>query len=640
MCGICGILDYNQNSSAVKEDTLKKMCSAMYHRGPDDAGTYVNSLSTLGRASELKSHVGLGHRRLKIIDLSEAGHQPMSNEDKTIWIVFNGEVYNYLELRNELQNKGHIFKSHTDTETVIHLYEEYGKECVWFLRGMFAFAIWDEKEQLLLLARDRVGKKPLLYSYHNGVFCFASEFLALLTSGLIKKDINYDAIHYYLTCGYVPAPLTIYNNVFKLLPAHRLILKDQKITIEKYWQLDYLPKIKISEEDACAEILRLLKEAVKIRLYSDVPLGAFLSGGIDSSTVVALMSQLSEKKVQTFSIGFEEKDYSELKYARNIAERFQTEHREFIVKPDALKILPLLVERYGEPYADSSCIPTYYVSEQTKKYVTVALNGDGGDESFAGYERYQAMILAERLQKTPYVTRIVFQQLSKLLPDNIDPKNRLRRMKRFFEAASLPFNKRYIRWVAFLNDDLKRELYSREFSRPISYFNSAGVLDTYLNQYRDLLILDRLLDTDVHTYLPDDLLVKVDITSMANSLEARSPFLDNKLMEFVAKLPTEYKLRSSVKKYILKKAVSNLIPIENIHRRKMGFGVPIRQWFCNEMKGFLAGTLLSSSSLKRGYFRPEVIRSMVKKHIEGRRDYTFQLWALLMLELWHKRFID
>ncbi len=381
MCGICGILDYRSNAK-VNASAISKMCAEIKHRGPDDEGVYIGTRN-------LSAAVGLGHRRLSIIDLSSAGHQPMANEDNTVWAVFNGEIYNYQDLKRELNNKGHIFKSATDTETVIHLYEEYGEECVNFLRGMFAFGIWDEKKQLLLLARDRLGKKPLLYAHIGGVFCFASEFSALLASDFIKKDINSDAINYYLTFGYIPAPLTIYKNVFKLPPAHRLILKDDKVTLGQYWHLDYSPKINISEAEAAAEVFKLLKEAVKIRLYSDVPLGAFLSGGIDSSAVVALMSQFSDKKVKTFSIGFEESAYNELKYARVIAKRFNTEHNEFIVKPNALEVLPLLVERYGEPYADSSCIPTYYVAKQTKQYVTVALNGDGGDELFAGYERYQ-----------------------------------------------------------------------------------------------------------------------------------------------------------------------------------------------------------------------------------------------------------
>ncbi len=407
MCGICGLINYKQGR--IEEGVLKKMCAAMHHRGPDDEGFYINN--------KITPAIGLGHRRLSIIDLSSEGRQPMPNEDKTLWIVFNGEIYNYPELRLELIQKGHCFSSHTDTEVVIHLYEEYGKDCLKYLRGMFAFAIWDEKDGSLLLARDRIGKKPLIYTQANGVFCFASEFLPLLASNAAGKEINYDAINYYLSFGYIPGPLTIYKNVFKLPPAHLLILKGAQLKIEKYWHLDYSPKINISEDEAAEEVLRQLMEAVKIRLHSDVPLGAFLSGGIDSSTIVALMSQLSGRKVKTFSIGFGEQGYNELGYARNIAKRFDTEHSEFVVKPKALEILPLLVQRYGEPFADSSCIPTYYVAKETRQHVTVALNGDGGDELFAGYERYQAMIAAEIYQKFPSIARQANSRALSILSD-------------------------------------------------------------------------------------------------------------------------------------------------------------------------------------------------------------------------------
>jgi asparagine synthase (glutamine-hydrolysing) len=627
MCGICGILDYK--GDRIKEDALLRMCQAMQHRGPDGAGVFIDSLSN-------SPYVGLGHRRLKIIDLSEAGHQPMANEDSTVWIVFNGEVYNFKELRLDLEKRSHRFKSNTDTECVIHLYEEYGEDCVKYLRGMFAFAIWDARKRALMLVRDRVGKKPLLYYHKHDKFCFASEFCALLASGYIDKEINSKAIDYYLTLGYIPAPLTIYKDVFKLPPAHTLILQDNKLTIKKYWELDYRNKIKISEEEAVEEALKLLKEAVKIRLYSDVPLGAFLSGGIDSSTIVAIMSQLSINKVKTFSIGFEEGDYNELAYARNIAERFGTEHHEFIVKPKALEILPLLVERYGEPYADSSCIPTYYVSQQTRQHVTVALNGDGGDEVFAGYERYQAMIAAEII---PGIAKNIFSGLSRMLPDSTNPKNRIRRLKRFLNGVALPFASRYIKWISIFDNGLKETLYSEGFKRITSDTDVPGFVRPFLNPSGGISTIDSLLLTDTMTYLPYDLLVKVDITSMANSLEARSPFLDHKLMEFIARVPAEYKMKNFVKKNILKKAIKGLVPKENIHRRKMGFGIPIGNWFRSDLKDFLLETILSKASLNRGYFKPEAVNAMVKAHTKNEADYSFQLWALLMLELWHQKFM-
>lgn len=631
MCGICGFIDYS-GDAFVSEGLIRRMSEELKHRGPDDEGVYINNRD--------KPSLGLGHRRLSIIDLSQAGHQPMSNEDGSVWLIFNGEAYNYKELRIELESKGHIFKTSTDTEALIHLYEEYGQDCVKFLRGMFAFAIWDARNKALLLARDRVGKKPLLYYHQGNKFCFASEFCALLASGLIDNEIDLKAIDYYLTFGYIPAPLTIYKNIFKLLPGHTLIIKDNNLTVKKFWELDYSTKLEISEFDSVAEILKLLKEAVKVRLYSDVPLGVFLSGGIDSSAVVALMSQLSSNRVKTFSVGFQEQDYSELKYARNIAARFGTDHHEFIVKPKALEVLPLLVERYGEPYADSSCIPTYYVAKETKQYVTVALNGDGGDESFAGYERYQAMLVANMYQRIPLAARNIINTLLKALPDSINPKNRLRRIKRFINGANLSIPERYIKWVGIFDKNLKKDLYTYSFAKCLTDMDSTKFMGTFFDNTDTFNFLDILLRTDVHTYLPNDLLVKVDITSMANSLEARSPFLDQNLMEFAARLPTKYKMKNLIKKYLLKKAVKNLVPFDNIYRRKMGFGVPIGNWFRSDLKGLLCGTLLSRKSLQRGYFNPEFIKRIVYLHIGKRKDYSFQLWSLLMLELWHQRFID
>jgi len=423
------------------------------------------------------------------------------------------------------------------------------------------------------------------------------------------------------------------------MPGECLLLKDGELELSPYWQLDYSNKIKISEEDASGEVLRLLKEAVGIRLYSDVPLGAFLSGGIDSSTVVALMSELSGRRVKTFSIGFQENRYDELGFARNIAKKFNTEHHEFIVKPDALRILPLLVERYGEPYADSSCIPTYYVSQQTRQYVTVALNGDGGDELFAGYERYQAMLLAQKLHRLPLFARKIISGSKFLLPDSVDPKNTFRRLKRFLSAAFLSASQRYLKWVSIFDDELKKQVYSDDFLISVFKSRPSKFINPFLNN-EGTLNVDSCLRTDMATYLPNDLLVKVDITSMANSLEARSPFLDLHLMEFVARLPVGYKLKGKSRKYLLKKSIHKFVPAENINRRKMGFGVPVGEWFRNELKKFLCETLLSDTCLNRRFFKPDSIKAIIKQHLEMKADYSYQLWTFLMLELWHRRFID
>lgn len=630
MCGICGII--NSDGRPVQEELIHNMCMTLVHRGPDGEGIYISS--------QPKPSAGLGHRRLKIIDLTEAGNQPMANEDGSLWLVSNGEIYNYQQLRKDLQNRGHKFRSNTDAEVVLHLYEDFAEDCLSYLRGMFAFAIWDEKQGKLFLARDRLGQKPLLYYFDGQHFCFASEFSALLSSGLIDKNINHKAIDQYLTFGYVPAPATIYKGIFKMLPGHYGIFQNGKLNLQKYWDLDYSHKIAISEKEAAQELIRYLKEAVSLRLVSDVPLGVFLSGGIDSSTVTALMSQ-SANKVKTFSIGFDEADFNELEYARKIARYFSTDHREFIVEPKTLEILPLLVERYGEPYADSSAIPTYCVARETKKYVTVALNGDGGDESFAGYDRYQAMVLAERYSRLPAFFQDGLRRAAiSIAPDSLNFKKRRKRLRRFFENASLPLYSRYCRWVCIINDIEKNKLYSENYKKQLNNANPEDWLRDYPDLSSDMEFVDRLMAIDIKTNLANDLLVKMDIASMANSLETRSPFLDHKLMEFAAKLPAEYKMKRLIKKYILKKAIKDFIPRENLNRRKTGFAVPIGEWFRNDLKGFLCEILLSKSFFNRGYFKPEVIKNMVKQHTEKQADYTFQLWALLMLELWHQRFID
>jgi asparagine synthase (glutamine-hydrolysing) len=630
MCGICGIINY-RDSGEGNEQRIRSMCRAMLHRGPDDEGIY---------AAGSGPFAGLGHRRLSIIDLSAHGHQPMANEDGSLKLVCNGEIYNYRSLREDLEARGHRFNSNSDNEVILHLYEEYGEELVTFLRGMFAFALYDEKSRKLVLARDRIGKKPLLYYSDDRHFCFASEFNALLSSGLIPREIDRRAIDHYLTFGYIPAPLTAYRNVRKLPPAHMLTVQGDHRALKKYWELDYTAKIRISEEDAAAEVLRMLKEAVGIRLCSDVALGAFLSGGIDSSAVVALMARVSGAQVKTFTIGFEEQDYSELTYARNIARMYATDHHEFIVKPDAIEVLPELVERYGEPYADSSCIPSYYVAKETKQFVTVALNGDGGDESFAGYERYQAMCIAENYRRFPAWVRGVVDGAGHILPDSINPRNRIRKVKRFLNAINLPAARRYLKWVSIFDDEAKKQLLSDDFDRARAEGDPASLMAGYMDREQADNTVDRLLMTDVSSYLPGDLLVKMDIASMARSLECRSPFLDHKLMEFCASLPAHYKLKGGTKKYILRKAITGLVPRENVERSKMGFGVPVGKWFRTRLQGYLRDIVLSPEALKRGYFKADAVASMVELHSCGKRDYSFQLWSLLMLELWHKRFID
>lgn len=604
------------------------MCAAIRHRGPDDDGFYING------------PVGLGMRRLAIIDL-KSGQQPIHNRDSTAWIVFNGEIYNYLELRQQLEKLGHSFYTNSDTEAIIHAYDQYGADCPKHLRGMFAFAIWDERTQELFLARDRVGKKPMLYAQLDGQLVFGSEFSALLLHPGISRDIEPAALDYYLSFMCVPAPLTVYRAIKKLEPGHTLRWRKGELRIERYWHPDFTHKLKISEEEAGERAIEILREAVRVRLMSEVPLGAFLSGGIDSSAVVALMSEESSEPVKTFSIGFEEQNFSELHHARRVAEHVGAEHHEFIVRPDALEVLPLLVEHYGEPYADSSAIPTYYVARETRNHVTVALNGDGGDESFAGYERYAAMRLAEAYYRLPAIMRgSVLEPAVGLIPTSDSRRSRLRDAKRFLQAASLPKVDRYLRWVSVFDRDAKAELYSESFKKETAHVRAADLLDPWFARANGAGIVDAALLADIMTYLPNDLLVKVDIATMAVSLEARSPFLDHHVIEFAASLPERLKLRGLTTKYLLKRVLKKLLPTENLHRRKMGFGVPIGQWFRGELQPFLLSNLLSEKALNRGLFKPHAVRQLVDLHIRSERDYSHQLWTLLMLELWFERFID
>ena len=605
------------------------MCEAIRHRGPDEEGSYVNE------------NVGLTMRRLAIIDL-KSGQQPIHNADRTAWIVFNGEIYNYLELRAKLEKLGHVFYTNCDTEAIIHAYDQYGADCPKHLRGMFAFAIWDERTEELFLARDRVGKKPLLYAVVNNQLIFGSEFSALLQHPDISRDINQEAIHYYLSFMCVPAPLTAYRAIRKLEPGHSLrFTRAGDIRIERYWQPVFSPKTKLSEEEAGERAVEILREAVRVRLMSEVPLGAFLSGGVDSSAVVALMSEASSTPVKTFSIGFEEQDFSELHHARRVAEHVGAEHHEFIVRPDAMEVLPTLVEHYGEPYADSSAIPTYYVSRETRRHVTVALNGDGGDECFAGYERYAAMRLAERYRKLPGLMREgVIKRAVNLLPSSELRRSRVRSVKRFLHSASLPPVERYLRWVSVLDRAAKDDLYTNEFRHAMMGHDPASWLSPWFAQANGAGVVDASLLADTMTYLPNDLLVKVDIASMAVSLEARSPFLDHHVIEFAATLPERMKLRGLTTKYLLKRVLKKLVPVENLNRPKMGFGVPIGHWFRDRMKNFLGETLLSDRALKRGYFKSAEVKRMFDAHTSGQHDYAHQLWTLLMLELWFQRFID
>ncbi|HEY0762090.1 MAG TPA: asparagine synthase (glutamine-hydrolyzing) [Pyrinomonadaceae bacterium] len=626
MCGIVGIV--RNDGKPVDEQLLARMNDAIRHRGPDEDGFYING------------SVGLAMRRLAIIDL-KSGQQPIHNQDRTSWIVFNGEIYNYLELREKLEKLGHTFYTNSDTEAIVHAYDEFGADCPKHLRGMFVFAIWNIPKQELFIARDRMGKKPLLYAEVNGKLIFGSEFSALLVHPDVSRDIDAEAIDYYLSFMAVPAPLTAYRAIRKLEPAHWLRWRNGNIELGRYWQPDFTKKIDISEEEAGERTIEILRDAVKCRLMSEVPLGAFLSGGIDSSAVVALMSQESSERVKTFSIGFEEQDFSELHHARRVAEHVGADHHEFIVRPDAVEILPMLVDHYGEPYADSSAVPTYYVARETRKHVTVALNGDGGDESFAGYERYIAMGLTEKYRKIPsFVRESMIREAVNMLPTDPTKKSKIKSAQRLLAVVSRPKASRYMHWMSTFNDELKEPLYTESFRQQTQGANATGILENWFKRANGIGVVDTMLLTDQMTYLPNDLLVKVDIATMAVSLEARSPFLDHHVIEFAASLPQNLKLRRLTGKYLLKKVLRKLLPSENLTRRKMGFGVPIGHWFRGKMQPFLREVVLSEKALSRGLFKPEAVKQLVELHARAERDYSHQLWTLLMLELWFNRFID
>jgi asparagine synthase (glutamine-hydrolysing) len=615
VCGIAGTVAAHGDAPAPA--ALEAMGAALAHRGPNDG-----TVSVWGRA-------GFSFRRLSIIDVA-GGRQPIDNEDASVHVILNGEIYNYQELRAELEQRGHRFKTRSDVETVVHGYEEYGDAIVKRLRGMFALALWDEKRQRLLLARDRLGKKPLVYWCADGRLSFASEFQALLRDAAVPREADLLAIHHYLTYQYVPAPLTAFRGVRKLPPGHTLVFENGATRVEPYWTLPYREPLGLGLEDAAAEVRRLLRDAVRVRLMSEVPLGAFLSGGIDSSSVVALMSEFG--RVKTFSVGFAEEGFDELRYARMVAQRYATEHQEFVVEPRAAEVLPRLVRHYGEPFADSSAVPTYYVSQMAAQHVRVALNGDGGDELFAGYDRYKVLRLFVALGGIPGVRRLG-RAAAELAGGLLPP-----RAQRLLRVLSARPEETYARTVSYFLPEEKQALYGDAMRAASAGVDSYELLYERFREWAGADLLARTLHVDTLTYLPGDLLVKVDIAAMAVSLEGRSPFLDHPLVEFAARLPSSLKLSGGRGKHVLRHAVADLLPDEILARPKMGFGVPIARWFKGELREFSADVLFSRAAQERGLLRPEAVRAVWDEHQSGRRDRSNPLWALLCLELWFREF--
>ncbi len=629
MCGIAGKISFH--NLPVEARDIKRMTDALAHRGPDDEGIYISP----------RQNIGLGHRRLSIIDLSIRGHQPMSYLDR-YWIVYNGEIYNFPDKRRALEKEGYKFSSRTDTEVILALYDKYGADCLKHLRGMFAFAIYDSQKQQLFCARDRLGKKPFKYYSDGQVFLFASELKAILTQSEYQKEPDYIAIHHYLTLQYCPAPLTGFKNIRKLEPAHYLLvdIPSGHVIKKRYWRLNYSHKLSLSQEEWQQRILAKLEESVKLRMIADVPLGAFLSGGIDSSAVVALMSKHSLRPVKTFSIGFEEEKYNELPYAKLVADQYRTDHTEFTVKPDAMEILPALVRQYEEPYADSSALPTYYVSQLTSDHVTVALNGDGGDENFAGYGRYSVQRFALAYARLRLVNQLlavpVSQAAARALRNTFS--NRAHRF-----AKTLPDNyaRRYVNYICYFTNEHKAELYTDSFKQQVWPEDTYDIIAHQFVAAQTPDKLDQTLYTDLNTYLPDDLLVKVDIASMAVSLEARSPFLDHEFLELTAQIPSNLKLKGiNNKKYILKQALKKYLPRDILFRPKKGFGVPIDHWFRATLKPLAYSTLLSRPATGRGLFHPGSVKNLLDTHCQTNINYANHIWALLTLELWFQEYFD
>jgi len=641
MCGICGIARASQGQP-VSTRLLEAMCRTIVHRGPDDEGVHVEEAA------------GLGTRRLSIIDI-ESGHQPLANEDLSIWAAHNGEVYNFRELRRELEAGGHVFKTKTDTETLVHAYEEWGEAFVEKLRGMFVTAIWDRKAEKLLIVRDRLGVKPLYYTrLDDGTLVFGSELKAVLVHPGVKREIEPRALDFFLTIEYVPAPFSIFKNILKLPAGHMLVYRRGDVRIKKYWDVEGREGEERGGMAGAAGVsgdgpelpavmdglYALLKESVRLRLISDVPLGAFLSGGIDSSAIVGLMRELGASPLKTFSIGFKDASYNELEHARRIARRFGTDHEEFIIEPKALDLTERLVRHLDEPFGDFSMFPTFLVSRMAAAHVKVILSGDGGDEVFGGYEHYQAQKAARLPLVRPAAKAAA--GIVRRTPPRPEKKGVWNKTRRFVQGFEHPADLRHMRWMMFLSEAQKKRLYADGLAESIGGAGPVHAREPFRGVLERLDAFDAVngeLYLDLKTYLADDILVKVDRMSMAASIEARVPLLDHEVVEFAFRLPGNLKLHGFETKWIFKKTMERLLPKETIYRPKEGFSIPIKHWLRDELKD-LVGEYLGESRVRReGYFRPEFVRAMVESHVTGKENYSHQLWALLVFGIWKENYL-
>ena len=625
MCGIAGV--WSPEPVEGLDERLRAMIATLRHRGPDGEKVWSDS------------HVGLAHARLSVIDLSEASDQPLSDEDGSVHIIHNGEIYNFQALRAELIALGHGFTSQGDAEVILKGYKQWGDEVIGRLRGMFAFVLWDSRNRRLLMARDRLGQKPLHYAWCDGRLLFGSEIKAILAWPGMARDADLEAIHHYLALRCVPAPHTAFKGVRHLPPAHSMVIEAEGSSrTERYWSLPEPGDAQARPPGELAEeITERFDEAVRLRLISDVPLCVFLSGGVDSACVVAAMAKASSGPVKTFTIGFADRDFDERDNARLVAMRYATDHHEFVVEPDAVEILPKLVWHYGEPFADASAIPTWYVSEITRRHVTVALNGDGGDEAFLGYPRYAGSRLGVWTDALPGPARRGMAALGRALPFETSKARSLRYARRFLVDADKSPAERYINWMTLFAHDDKQAFYGDAMMECLAT-RSEDLLATWLGP--GAVDADRAAYGDIHGYLPDDLLVKVDVATMAHGLEGRSPFLDHELMAFAAAIPASQRMKGLGTKSLFKSVMASRLPPEILHAPKRGFGVPIERWLRNELRDLAYDTLTSARATARGLFKADAVKRLLDEHMAGLRPHHDRIWALLMLELWFAMWID
>ncbi len=628
MCGICGI--YAKNGATIDPTDISRMCAVMVHRGPDDEGSY------------LSGPVGLGMRRLKIIDL-ETGHQPIHNEDRTVWVVLNGEIYNFQKLRTFLETRGHHFYSRSDTEVIVHLYEEYGEQFLEHLNGMYCFALWDDHEQKLIISRDRLGVKQIHYYEDENRIIFGSEIKTILSLPGISREINYKALSDYFSLQYIPAPNTVYERIRKLPPACVMSIGGNDVAIRKYWSLAYNEE-HISGKDAIDDIDRELQRSIRQQMISDVPLGAYLSGGIDSSILVAMMACISDRPVETFSIIWDtgSDTFDERRYARFVADRYHTNHHEFLVRPQIEEVMVDIVCGFDEPFADDSAIPNYYIARETRRHVTVALSGLGGDEMSAGYERYLGMRLLDYYRLLPARLRTgIIPAVVQGLPDSKSGNPWVERLKRFVRISDLPFAQSYFHMSSKIDPSEKGSLFTKEAQERVgNEYSPERYFQKYAGECKSHNTLQRMLHIDMSMYMVDQLLVLSDRMSMAHSLELRVPYLDHVLVEHFASVAPSMKLRATVKKYLLKKVAERYFPLSFIYRKKMGFSSPVVLWLRNDLKGYMNSLLNRKSVRKTGVLNPDTVERYVNEHLQTRHNHDMKLWTIMMFMLWFNKYID